>query len=496
MSKLTRLRAQLADLTAELEELYKPNEKGAYAADFTQRCDEIRVKVKAIEAQIERLDPTAFASTYRYELPPEGNAPTGSHALVPVTGDRRNARNSEQAILELNDGRLLLGWSQFYEGAGDDWAPARLAQKFSDDGGLTWSETTTLLENEGKQATMEVDFLRLPSGDIALFYCQKNGNDDLRVMMRKSKDDGKIWGKAKRISNWHGYVGLTNDRSILTSGGRIILPFWYSVNDAFMEPWYSVCQVFYSDDEGETWGMSVPPLAAPYSAGGSSEPAVVELSDGRLLMFLRNTSGRIWQSISSDAGVTWERVTPTELAASGSPICLKRVPRGPWQPASRPGARSKAGGTDIMVIWNQCSKDELEWGYVRNRLSCAISRDDGKTWGHFRNLESLDEITQVKPAPVGEKATWNRVIWGSPRPPSGPLNCSYPSCTFVGDKALFCYDFPTGYCGIKLRILPIRWFYDDSAAPSLRTIYPDGRTDRELYELTQISASPKAYGDT
>jgi predicted neuraminidase len=479
MDELTTLQARLAELTAELEELYKPNERGAYAPDFTQRCDALRVQMRELQKQIERLAPELVATPNQgYELPPETHAPAGSHALIPVAGDRACARNSEQALLELQDGRLLLGWSEFYEGAGDDWAPARLTQKFSSDGGVTWSAPSILLENEGKQATMEVDFLRLPSGDIGLFYCQKNANDDLRVMMRKSRDDGKTWGESRRISDWHGYVGLTNDRSILTSSGRIILPFWYSVNDAFMEPWYSVCQVFYSDDEGETWQHSMPPLSAPYSSGGSSEPAVAELADGSILMLMRNTSGRIWQSISTDGGVRWERPTPTELAASGSPICLKRIP----------------GGPDIMVIWNQCSKQELEWGYVRNRLSCAISSDGGKTWGHFKNLESLDDVAHVKPTPVGEPVKSNIVIWGSPMPPSGPLNCSYPSCTFVRDKAIIAYDFPTGYCGIKMRILPLGWFYDD-AAPSLRTVYPDGRTDRDLYELTQIRASPKAYGN-
>jgi len=324
---------------------------------------------------------------------------------------------------------------------------------------------------------MEVDFLRLSSGGMCLFYCRKNDNDDCRVMMRKSKDDGKTWGESKRLSDWRGCAATTNDRSILTSKGRIILPFYLAINDDFAHPPFSVCQALYSDDEGETWGVSLPPLAAPYSSGGSHEPAVVELSDGSILMFLRNASGRIWQSVSTDGGARWDRPTPTELATSTSPICVKRIP----------------GTKDIMVIWNQSSKQEIEWGYVRNRLSCAISSDDGKTWGHFKNLESLDDVAHVKPTPVGEPPKGGFVIWGSPMPPSGPLNCSYPSCTFVGDKAIICYDFPTGYCGIKMRILPTSWFYDDNVPPSLRTIYPDGTTDEALWELTKVSASPRAF---
>ena len=426
------------------------------------------------------INEAGIAHAYHYELPPETNAPEGAHTLIAVEGDRANARNSEQAVLELQDGRLLMGWNEFYKGTGEDWDPCHFVQKFSSDGGVTWSHTSTLLGNEGKQGTMEVDFLRMPCGDICLFYLLKNSNDDCRVMMRKSKDDGKSWGESKRISDWHGYVGTTNDRSILTSKGRIILPFWYTVNDVFVEPMYCVCQVFYSDDEGETWNHSMPPLAAPYSASGSCEEAVVELSNGRILMLMRNVSGRIWQSISSDGGARWERPTPTELGASGSPICLKRIP----------------GGNDIMVIWNQCSKQEIEWGYVRNRLSCAISSDDGKSWKHFKNLESLDDVAQVELAPVGETPKHHDPIWNSPNPPSGPLNCCYPSCTFVGDKAIIAYDFPTGFCGIKMRILPISWFYDDSAQ-SLRTIYPDGRTDRDLWEQSQnrLSTSPRAYGN-
>ena len=74
----------MARLAAELEELYKPDEMGAYAPDFTQQCDSVRARMRQLEKEIEKLDPGAFASSYSYELPPEIPAPAGSHALVPV----------------------------------------------------------------------------------------------------------------------------------------------------------------------------------------------------------------------------------------------------------------------------------------------------------------------------------------------------------------------------------------------------------------------------
>jgi len=374
------------------------------------------------------------------------------HESVVVPGDPSSPRNSEADVIELTNGDLLLGWSEFYSSEGHDWSPCRITGKISRDLGRTWSESFRILENEAKQSTMETDFLRLPSGDIALFYCRKNGPDDCRVMMRKSRDDGKTWSEPKRLSDWRGYVGLTDARSFVTSRGRIILPFYYTLLDCFVPPMFMVCQVMFSDDEGETWQLSRPPLSVPHSAIGGCEPAAVELPDGRLLMMLRNNSGRIWQSISQDQGYSWERPEPTDLAASTSPICLERLPN----------------SDDILVIWNQASKTEIDWGFVRNRLSCAISKDGCRTWQHFKNLESLDDQTRVEPAPIGEPPAAGRVIWCAPVQPAGPLNCSYPSCTFVRGHAIITYDYPTGFCGLKLRVLPISWFYDD-AAPSFKS---------------------------
>ena len=136
--------------------------------------------------------------------PPDGRA---GHEMLVVPGDADHSRNSEADIVELKDGRLLLGWTQFYKAASEDWSPSRISGKTSKDGGLTWSDSFTILENEGKQNTMEVDFLRVPSGDLLMFYCRKNGNDDLRVMMRKSKDEGKNLGRAQAFVGLAGLCG-------------------------------------------------------------------------------------------------------------------------------------------------------------------------------------------------------------------------------------------------------------------------------------------------
>jgi hypothetical protein len=47
----------------------------------------------------------------------------------------QNPRNSEAAIVVLKDSSLLLGWTEFYAGDGEDHGPARLRGKISTDGG-------------------------------------------------------------------------------------------------------------------------------------------------------------------------------------------------------------------------------------------------------------------------------------------------------------------------------------------------------------------------
>ena len=77
-----------------------------------------------------------------------------------------NPRNSEAAIIPLQDGSLLLGWTEFYAGSGADHGPARISGKRSRDAGRTWGDKYTLVENDGGCNVMEVNFLRLETAAL------------------------------------------------------------------------------------------------------------------------------------------------------------------------------------------------------------------------------------------------------------------------------------------------------------------------------------------
>jgi sialidase-1 len=324
--------------------------------------------------------------------------PNGMFHLVVAPATPDNPRNSEAAIIQLEDGRLLLGWTEFYAGRGEDHAPARLVGKTSADGGRTWGGEYTLVENDGGCNVMEVNFLRLESGDIALFHCQKNTEStDCRVMMRTSSDEGQTFGPAKQLSPDGKYTGLTNGRCIRLSSGRIVLEA-YEGGDSY-------CCL--SDDDGETWRDSQRVKPAD---GECWEPACVELRDGRVLMLLRTQIGGQYKSISEDGGETWSEPVPSALVGTAAPVSISRVPT----------------TGDLLAVWNH-----NPGANVRNPLTAAISHDEGETWEHFRDVES-------KP---GDQ-------W------------AYPAVTWVGDTALLTYFNYAGGLSLQLRSLPASWFYE------------------------------------
>jgi Neuraminidase (sialidase) len=309
-----------------------------------------------------------------------------------------NPRNSEAAIVRLKNGSLLLGWTEFYAGDAADHGPARISGKVSADGGRTWGEKYTLVENDGGRNVMEVNFLRLKNSDIVLFYCQKNTEStDCRVMMRTSKDEGQTFGTAKQMSPAGKYTGLTNGRSIRLRTGRILLEAW--------EGGDSYC--YLSDDDGANWRES----QRVQPAGGKSyEPACVELKNGEVMMLMRTGLGAQYKSISKDGGDHWSEPVASPLVGTAAPVSISRAPT----------------TGDLVAIWNRnpgASK--------RNPLVSAVSKDEGNAWVHFRTIEDATDDA-----------------W------------AYPAVTWIGSDAYLTYFNYKGGLSLQLKILPAGWFYE------------------------------------
>ncbi len=289
---------------------------------------------------------------------------------------KTNPRNSEGAFVTLKDGRIFFVYSHFTGGGGDHSA-AHLAGRFSSDGGKTWTqEDQVIVRNEGGMNVMSVSLLRLQSGAITLFYLLKNSEQDCRPVMRLSADEGATWGEPVMcITDEVGYYVLNNDRAIQLKNGRLLLPICeHWPQGAPKADWQGTLMCYLSDDSGKTWRRSKTAQKG-YDAAGkritTQEPGVVELKDGRVMMFIRASGGCQYLAYSSDGGDTWSAPVASGIKSPVSPASIKRLP----------------STGDLLLVWNDHADIPSSLRGRRVPLSTAISKDDGKTWQCVKVLE-------------------------------------------------------------------------------------------------------------
>ena len=304
------------------------------------------------------------------------NGVTRIRLLPPKEG---NPRNSEGDFIQLRDGRILFIYTHYYAGRGGDNDPAYLAARYSADGGRSWTrEDVRVLENEGGMNIMSVSLLRLAGGEIALFYLRKNSTEDDRPVMRLSSDEARTWSKPVEMipEEEIGYYVLNNDRVVQLPGGRLIAP--VALHNA--PGWegttpYGHTMCYLSDDSGRTWRRSRTVLTTPKTAEGEpvhlQEPGVVVLKDGRLMMFMRTSSGSQYLSYSSDQAENWSPPLPSNIRSPRSPASIERIP--------------KTG--NLLLVWNDNYEPDHAGAGRRTPLNVAISRDDGQTWRNKKVLE-------------------------------------------------------------------------------------------------------------
>jgi predicted alpha/beta superfamily hydrolase len=306
-----------------------------------------------------------------------GKVPTadpGMQTWLTIEPSKENPRNSEGDIIELKDGRLRLIYTRFTGGGGDD-AAADLAMRISQDRGRSWSNDKIVIRHTGGLNVMSVSLLRLASGEIALFYLRKTSQEDCRPMMCVSTDEAQTWSEPTVcITDEVGYYVLNNDRAVQLHSGRLILPVAWHQGPGRKRDSAGVIMCYLSDDNGKSWRRSKDSFRG-YAPGGQritvQEPGVIELKDGRLMMYLRTNAGSQYVCHSPDGGETWSKAEPSALASPLSPATIKRVP---W-----------AG--DLLCVWNDHSGAHPYPVGRRAPLCLAVSKDEGRTWSRSQILE-------------------------------------------------------------------------------------------------------------
>jgi hypothetical protein len=341
-----------------------------------------------------------------------------------------NPRNSEGDFIELADGRILFVYTHFDTGGGDH-SGAHLAGRYSSDAGLTWTEEDVLvLPNEGKWNVMSVSLLRLAGGRIALFYLLKNSLADCRPYLRTSADEGKTWSDPRAvIDDEVGYYVMNNDRAVQLTSGRLVAPVALHNLPRYEKPdWDGTIMCYLSDDEGKSWRRSKDQLVGKSPAGGRvrlQEPGVVELKDGRLMMFCRTTSGCQYVSFSKDGAEHWSTFEPSKIISPCSPASIERIP----------------STGDLLLVWNNHKNIDAARRGKRTPLNVAVSRDEGRTWENPKTLE--DDLYG-----------WY----------------CYTAVHFTGDHVLLAHcagDRRTGGLNTtQITRFPVKWLYAEDSGPS------------------------------
>ena len=363
--------------------------------------------------------------------------------------DDGSTLGTDGGIVERKDGSLILMQGGGVPETGQE-SPVR---RISTDGGQTWGQAARVDAQIGAGGV-----IRLRSGTLGM-YGQQGGRPGSGVYFSTSPDEGETWTAPVDIGVYPDFRPMHHSMTQLQSGRILLVGYWEGLNatapDAvrdtqtgwglwrghllFMEGHRGVemgiCIAYYSDDEGRTWSQAEGGLfgwfddcGVPNGTGGIIdvyEPTVAECKDGRVLMFMRSKTGRLVQSYSLNGGQTWFSVLPTELASSQSPPVLVRIPT----------------TDDLLCVWNQVSCEEIRRGFLRGRLSVAISRDSGMSWENFRTLELQEQMTDA--ARIPPELPISRRVVGRPglgQLPDGFAMFTYPNVDIAGDSVFIRYS--------------------------------------------------------
>jgi sialidase-1 len=335
-----------------------------------------------------------------------------------------------KSILAFAEGRV--------NGSGD-FGNVDIVMKRSTDKGKTWGNLQTVVDNDTLQAGNSapvVDYSdpAYPDGRIFLFYNTgnmpegevRNGKGLREVWYKTSIDNGNTWSDAVNITlqvhrpnqpqintaynfaeNWRSFANTPGHAMQFNAGkyaGRIFVAANHSTGNP--QPQFKDYEAngFYTDDHGKTFSIS-PNINMP----GSNESMATQISNGRLMMNIRNQRGDIRArivSISSNGGQSWDTTYFDKMLIDpvnqGSILTL-----------------GKKNGKAIIAFCNAADTKR------RDNLTLRISYNDGLTWSKnividksadnlekdFTAYSDLVKISKTKIGILYERDRYSQIVF-------------------------------------------------------------------------------------
>lgn len=286
------------------------------------------------------------------------------------------------AIVCTKDGTLL-AFAEGRRNGCSDTGDIDLVMKRSTDRGLSWSELVVIWDDGDNVCGNPAPVVDEQTGQVYLLSTWNLGMDkehqiiagsskDIRrIFVMRSEDDGKSWSGAEEITadvkeeNWTWYAtGPCHGIQLQSKAydGRLVIPCDHM--EAGTKKYYS--HAIYSDDHGKSWK-----LGGTTPRDQVNECTVAELSDGRLLLNMRNydrsqRSRKI--AYSEDGGQSWGEL-------SFDPVLIEPVCQ-----ASLLMVHREAEKSYTLFFLNPAHEEK------RCMMTLRSSDDEGLSWSGSRVL--------------------------------------------------------------------------------------------------------------
>lgn len=340
----------------------------------------------------------------------------------------------------------------------------------SHDDGISWDSFPLFTDPTKYRTSTERALIRTRSGTtiaawINLEELKRGLNHDwgaspeefaqwiLPCYVSRSHDDGLTWDEPILLNRpWCGCV----HSMIQTRSGRIVL-----VGQEIIPEWRHATVMFLSDDEGATWQRStvLDNGEGRHDHAGSCEATVIQRSDDSLYLLLRNESGFLTESLSTDDGLTWSAQEQTLIPSVTCCAQMNTLADGTvtllWNPPPRYDPASPA------AMDERAGRGELA---ARDELALALSRDDGVTW-ETHGVVAAD-YSRVRELPEYIRA-------------------SYPYLYERGPGELW---ITTMYGDVRMKFDPSKLHSGEIPLPPLIVLFGDSTTARRPDEVKSVYA--------
>lgn len=328
----------------------------------------------------------------------------------------------------------------------------------SHDEGVTWDSYPLFADQKKYRASIERALIRTRDGTTIAAWInleEKQHAEDFRwggppeefaqwilpTYVSRSHDDGLTWDDPILLNRpWCGCV----HSMIQTRSGRIVL-----VSQEIIPEWRHGTVMFVSDDDGATWQRSnvLDNGIGRHDHAGSCEATVIQRPDDSLYLLLRNESGFLTESISTDDDLTWSEQVSTTIP---SVTCCAQM-------------NTLADGT-VTLLWNPPPRYDPASPAARDELALALSHDGGVTW-ETQGIVAAD-YTRVRELPEHIRA-------------------SYP---YLYERRPGELWITTMYGDVRMKLDPANLHAGEIPLPPLVVLFGDSTTARRPAEVKSVYA--------